>query len=481
MSADKGNDQTFNVTPKMLRRLAGDRYFGRGEAYFAEGAVQSLRRDGGSVKAVVQGTQRYRVHLWAEDGGLGHDCSCPLGRDGEFCKHCVAVGLALHRGDRTEDDGKAFGEADLRAYLLGRNKEDLVSMLCDWAEKDERLHRDLMVRAAQATEGTASLSVWKDALDGALETGDFVHYREAYDYASGVEDVIENLEDLLQSGKADSVIELAEFGLEAVEECIEYIDDSDGWMSGHLYRLQELHLEACRKARPDPVALAERLFEGEMESSFDSYHGAALVYKEVLGEAGLAAYRRLAEADWTKVPALDPGEEDANRHGSRTRITAIMEALAKAEEDFDALVAVKSHDLSLPYAFLKIAELYEGEGDPDLALEWAERGWRAFPDRRRDERLRAFIVKAYQSRGRGGEAMTLEWEAFVERPGLDTYRQLERQARRVKAWPDWRDKALAEIRKYIAGKKTEQSAGHRSWMASPSRDHSLLVEIFLYE
>ncbi len=39
------------VTPRLLRRVAGERFFGRGEAYFAEGAVRSLRRDGGGVKA----------------------------------------------------------------------------------------------------------------------------------------------------------------------------------------------------------------------------------------------------------------------------------------------------------------------------------------------------------------------------------------------------------------------------------------------
>ena len=129
MPTDEPKELTTVVTPRLLRRVAGERFFGRGEAYFAEGAVRSLRRDGGGVKAVVQGTRRYRVHLWAEDGDLGYDCTCPVGRDGEFCKHCVAVGLAWHAGGQsdgagvTEDAETAFGEEDLRAYLLGLDKE----------------------------------------------------------------------------------------------------------------------------------------------------------------------------------------------------------------------------------------------------------------------------------------------------------------------------------------------------------------------
>jgi LysR family glycine cleavage system transcriptional activator len=46
------------MTPERLRRTAGARYFDRGEAYFAAGAVRSLRAHEGGVKAVVQGTRR---------------------------------------------------------------------------------------------------------------------------------------------------------------------------------------------------------------------------------------------------------------------------------------------------------------------------------------------------------------------------------------------------------------------------------------
>ena len=171
------------VTPKLLRRMAGERFFARGEAYFAAGVVRSLRAYDGGVKAVVQGTRRYRVHLWAEDDELGYDCSCPVGREGEFCKHCVAVGLALHAGRQgagagdSEDTGSEFREADVRAYLSRLDKEELVSLLLEQADEDERLHRRLTLQAARATSGTAPSSAWKDALADALETDGVQHAR----------------------------------------------------------------------------------------------------------------------------------------------------------------------------------------------------------------------------------------------------------------------------------------------------------------
>jgi uncharacterized Zn finger protein len=477
VSADEAKDLTTTVTPRLLRRLAGERAFERGEAYFAEGAVRSLRRRDGGVEARVQGTSSYRVRLAIEDGDLTYECTCPVGQDSEFCKHCVAVGLAWHAAGEGNIEA-CPGEEDVRKFLLGLEKEELVSMLLDRASEDERLQRRLTLLAA--SPGTAAPRVWKQALDEALATGGFVPYREAYDHVSGVEEVIDRLGELLQSGQAESVVELAEYGLAAVEEGLEEVDDSDGLMAGLLDKLQELHLAACRMARPDPVAFAERLFELERESEFGAFHQAVAVYADVLGEAGRAAYRRLAETAWAMVPALGPGDQDPNRYGGRYRITSIMEAIVRADGDLEALVAVKSRDLSLPHAFLEIAELYQETGDFDRALEWAERGWRAFSDQRADERLRAFVADAYQRQGCRDEAMALVWAAFAESPWLGTYRQLEQHGKRARQWPAWRERALSLIRGHLADAEAEPP-GRPTWTRSPTRDHSLLVEIFLHE
>ena len=486
VSPDNAKNPVRPLSPKGLRRLAGDRFFHRGEAYFAEGAVRTLRADGGGVSAVVQGTRRYRVRLWLDDGELEHDCTCPVGRDGAFCKHCVAVGLAWHaRGQTaqlgTTDDNEAGPEeVDLRGHLLNLTKEDLVSLLVDRADEDERLHRRLTLHAVQAAPGSADVSIWKQAFDEAVGTDDFVHYREAYDYACDIEEVIESLEDFLRNGQAEKVIGLAEHGLAELEESLEHVDDSDGWMGGLLARLQELHLDACQRARPDPVELAERLFEAEMDSSYDAFHRAAFVYADVLGEFGLARYRALAEAEWAKVRTLGPGDEDPERYGGRFRITSIMEALAEATGDLEALIAVKSRDLSSPYGFLQSASLYREAGDGGQALDWAERGWQAFRGPHRDERLRAFLAEAYQGQGRHDEAMALIWEGFAEHPRLDAYRQLERYGRRGRQWPAWREKALAEIHRRVS-EKTTAPPDRGSWDRVQAQDRSLLVEIFLHE
>jgi hypothetical protein len=108
-----------------------------------------------------------------------------------------------------------------------------------------------------------------------------------------------------------------EHALKLAERALDHIDDSGGQMGDAIARIEELHLDACSKARPDPEALAERLFAWE-----------------------------LAEEAWAKVPKLAPGERD----------------------------------LSIGYRFLQIAELCREHGEDDAALEWAEPGMAAFAE-----------------------------------------------------------------------------------------------------
>ena len=123
----------------------------------------------------------------------------------------------------------------------------------------------LMLRAAAATHG--DLSIYRKVIDQALRTGGFVDYYHMYDYWRDTDEAIDSIEQLLQKGHVGAVIELSEYALSRVERAIGRVDDSDGYMSMLLAKLQELHLGACRKAKPEPEALAERLFEWELNKA----------------------------------------------------------------------------------------------------------------------------------------------------------------------------------------------------------------------
>lgn len=77
--------------------------------------------------------------------------------------------------------------------------------------------------------------------------------------------------------------------------------------------------------------------------------------------------------------------------------------------------------------------------------------------------------------------MRLMWAEFSERPFLETYKALEKHAKRAGAWPEWRERALAEIRVRIArAKERARGQARRGWLHADD-NHSVLVEIFLHE
>ena len=92
-------DLTEVITIKHLQTLAGGRSYERGEEYFEEGAVGPVSETSDTISAKVHGSRTYNVRLKVVAGKTGaarldYTCTCPVGRDGGFCKRRVGFGLA---------------------------------------------------------------------------------------------------------------------------------------------------------------------------------------------------------------------------------------------------------------------------------------------------------------------------------------------------------------------------------------------------
>jgi uncharacterized Zn finger protein len=455
-----------------MLELAGETYFERGEGYHRGGHVHDLVEHAGVVVAKVAGTEDYRVRLWSEDG-LDFACDCPLGMDGEFCKHCVAAGLAWLEGDfSAHAPGGSATMDDVQTYLEEQDKDLLVRMVMQQAMEDEGLRERLLLRASRV--GGLDLAAFRRTIDAAVGF-DEDYYGPPWDYARGIQNVVEAIAELLEDGFATEVIELSEYALASVERAMNY--DVDGTIGGILEALEGLHHEACKRAKPDPEALAKRLFEWELGGDLDTFFDSVNTYADVLGERGLAEYRRLAEKEWADVPALGPDREDRPRYyGKREIVADIMQTLAYRSGDVEALVAIKSKDLSNSFAYLEIAQIYKQQGDDEKALEWAEEGAWVFPGGGNSD-LRRFLADEYHDRGRHEEAIDLIWREFAGRPRLDGYQELKARADQAGTWERWRVKALDFVREDIARVKRESNQSYLSYPA----DHSELVEIMLWE
>ena len=456
------------LTDSLIRQMAGSRSYARGEGYYLEERVIHSGELNEKISATVAGTHDYRVRLWEHGDGLGYSCDCPVGLRDDFCKHCVVVALEWLAGNAAggesvrDDRGRLKAASagattkDVHSWLMSRDKGVLADMLLDAAAEDPQLQNRLMLGAA-ATNGV-NLATYKKVINQAVGRGRFIDYQEMPAYWRHIDTAIDGIEELLDRGHAEAVIELGEYALARVERAIKHVDDSDGYMSQLLWRLQQIHLAACIAAKPDPEALAGRLFRWELEGDWDTFSGAAQTYADVLGDVGIAHYRELAEAEWGTVKPLEPGDGDPDRYGRRSRIT--------------------QRDLSSSYAFLEIAQACIGAGEAEEALAWAEKGLRTFGVEA-DSRLKDLLAGLYHERQRHDEAMLLIWPQFERRPSLATYQKLKQNADHSKSWSAGRRRALDHSCKMIEQEAQDHTSARRHF--GLWSDHSLLVEIFLWE
>ncbi|GMQ83687.1 MAG: SWIM zinc finger family protein [Gammaproteobacteria bacterium] len=468
------------LTTNRVRRWAGSRSYGRGEDYFHGEHVSDLKAVKGRITATVYGTYPYRVMLWDEGDSIGYDCDCPVGQGGDFCKHCVATALAwLEKRTPAGKTGKGKGRKkadkgltmkDVRAWLLLQEKESLVDMLVEAADYDSQLSGTLMLKAAVAKG--VNLVTYRKVLDQAIGIDGFIDYHDMYEYWRGVDSAIDGVDELLKSGHAAAVVELSEYALHCLEGAMNNAMD-DGEMGMLQHRLEELHLKACRKAKPDPEALAERLFDWELTGEWGTFWDAGNTHGRVMGKNGMRRYHELAEAEWDKVKPLQPGDDTRDKYGKRSCITHIMENLALQSGDIEALVAVMSRDLSSSYDFFKIAEVYRKARKGNKAMEWAEKGIQLFGEKA-DSHLQDLLAELYHRRKRHDEAMSLVWLQFERRPCLVAYQHLKKHADRSKQWRAWRERALELVHAEIDGQP-------KGWTRSGKPGHSLLVEIYLWE
>jgi tetratricopeptide (TPR) repeat protein len=473
------------ILPEQLESLAGAAAFKRGEAYFREGRATIVIDEPDRVAGAVSGSGRepYYGQIQVRNDRLGWICSCPVGDQGDFCKHLVALALTrLAAGDEVplpnpprDGEGARKGkrrtkEDEIRAFLEGQDKDRLVEWLLEVARWD-RATREKLLLAARAGGSSAEL---KRLVTDVTRVRDFLGYHDMPDFARRVHEMIDALAHL----RGSELRGLAEYGVERLHKVLEACDDSDGYMSELLGRLAQLHTRACAEARPEPAAFARWLFERQMQDDWDTWPGVE-AYWETLGENGMAEYTRLARAAWDALPTLKAGNHDRDRWGSRFRIKGIMERLAKLSGDPEALVEIERKDLSSPYAYLCIAEIYQKAGRHDAALDWAERGLADFP-RDPDWRIQDFLVDEYFRRGRQDDAMAIAWTQFGRHGGsAEGYKTFMSRAQRTAAAEAWRARALGALREAAANQHEHYRPLYGRRPDKP--DHTQLVKALLWD
>jgi hypothetical protein len=405
-------------TEAALLDAAGPVVFERGLGYVRY--IRGLQVQAGQATASIQAKRVYSVRLTWAMRSLDGECSCPHNFEGYFCKHLVAVGLAVLDADPAPVVSEVEGDA-LRKYLDELDRAVLIELVAELIARDESAFRLVQARAVEAGSAAA---VNPDELTRAVSTvmpRGFVDYRASFDAARDVQVLLDDLEALLDAGAADQVRQPLERAVTRLRKVMLDADDSAGVLGDACQRAAELHARACVESAPDGVKLARWLMKFRVESP--GWPDVTLgMYASALGQRGLGMYR-------TELARQDALHAEADRF-SRFEIDRMLLELADHDGDVDEAVRLLSRDAEHTAYGAIITRLQSAERDRAV-LEWVDRAVGAGrlshhgDSRSNDYWLApAQVSDIYRSAGRADDAIGVLRDHFRRRPGPDSLRLL---------------------------------------------------------
>lgn len=400
-----------------LRQAAGDLIYARGEDYVRY--VRRLRTTEFKAYASIQGKRVYTVELDWSGPQLDGFCTCPHHADGNFCKHLVAVGLAAIDSGRVAVDDSSTTDNALHTVVQAMDVDELRDLVLSLAQRDPGVRRMLEVRATAASgDDTEAKAGFETYVRNTLTFRGYIDYRRSFEVAGAASDMLDELEDHVNSGTAEIVRPALLRALTEIREIIGQVDDSDGVIADQCQRAADLYAQACRLGNPDPVRLATWLVKFRADSP--GWPNVVLAdFVDAFDEKALATYRRA-------VAALDRKLAD-REHLHRFEVDAMLLELADHDGDLDRAVDLLSQGDHPQYGAI-VARL-RAAGRTDDAVAWIDRAvaegrissygggnqyWLS-PD---------FVAATYKALGRVDDAIGALRADFVRQPSVENYRVL---------------------------------------------------------
>jgi hypothetical protein len=346
--------------------------------------------------------------------------------------------------------------------LAALGAERLATLLVEIAEGDPSAKRRLRLEIAVHTAPETVAKAVRKRLAEIDRASGFVDSRDLRSFAADLDAQRRAIVDRVAKIDAAQALELMWRFLDLADSVNERAQDSSGVLDG-------IFGAACRDlgplaehAKPDAVALADRVFAAVFDNRYDQYHGVIETLAPSLGAAGLD-HLKSRLTDLSKVPLPKPSQaerravawgpngtlyqDEIEASGREFTIQSALRRIADAQGDVDAFIAqYDRRTQKVPGVAAEIARrlLAAGRASEALqALDAAEHRNRLLDWEWEDAR-----IGVLDALGRGDEAQTARWSCF-ERALSATH--LRAYLKRV---PDFDDvEAERKALEYVQGHK----------------------------
>jgi len=430
------------LTPSYLHAAAGGRSYSRGEDYFESGAVHHLYCDDVQLTGDVRGTRVYRTLITVVKDKLVEKCSCPMGRDGYFCKHLVALGLAyLKANKKTEKNKSAFHWKD---FLKGCEREELIKIILEMSPNNtDVIERYRMANLPAA--GDAKLKELKSKVDELCDLAEMIEEcyddYDSYDDMESTENFIRQknlllkvLNQLAAKGENQLLWDISTYALD------KWLDISTSEYDV-VQEFAEEMMEFFLKAVHAKVKTHDEVFKLFSEWEKKGRNFGFDVLSEALSELPKPIkelWAVTALKKWRGFSRCKLG--DYSYDSERNYIERHLLDWADSHKDDSLKLQIMEKCLASSSDVINLAKEYRRQGMKDKVIPLLQKANKELKDSRD---ILDLLTEELQKSGNSQSALELAWKDFTENYMLDSpLERLRKVASQLKCWDEYYQKVL---------------------------------------
>ncbi len=467
-----------------LEQWAGSRVLSRGQGYHRDHRVQGLgQTQGGGIIAWVQGEQRYATEVDFEDGELISVCTCPYGHN---CKHAVAVVLEyldhlkknleipqitgqdpritllqgftddedieddydeeeeeVETGDSVSKKGGKSIPPDLRGFLEGQTKEQLITLVKDLSERYPSVRKDLQDRENLSKGSVKRIvtSVRKEIQELSSEPGWRNHWNHE-GYTPDYSRVKGRLKSLLANGHADEVVALGKELLEAGIRQVEMSDD-EGETGIEISSCLDIVFQALPQSSLSPVDQMLWVIDAELEDEHELCYGAESFWKK---KPKASDWNMVVDRLLERLNKFQPvkGEDSFSRSYHRDNLTNwIIRAFEKSGRH-EEIISLCEREAIITGSYIRLVDILRKAKRLDEAEQWIHKGIKATQKQWPGiaKQLKDSLREIREREGNWLKVAAFRTEDFLQSPSLHTFQDMKKASEKAKVWPEVRAAAL---------------------------------------
>lgn len=445
--------KTKNIIPA-YKHLFSSQTLNR--AYEYVDFVENVRLSQNSISCRVEGSYPYKVKIaWSENDYTELSCSCPYDYEG-YCKHIAAALMYLEEVLPEETViPKKQKKPEWKKIIEKLSKEELLSLLTEYAADDENLINTILIKHAASTD-KVDIQKYKKISDNIFNAASddfgFIHYQDVYSVSHMISNLLNKATNGIENKKFQESFSIS---AAIAEVCINYIqnmDDSSGWIGGLIYEAFEKIENVFHKCENETLRnLIFEWLDKQMRNKDYSDYGCDEALASIYFEFGYSEPYTKSVFQYIddQIAIYKNGADWSSKHRYSKLLDEKLTLLQKTGKEQDAQSLIEENLQLSDIRKIKVNQLME-QKDFSQAISLIKEGIKISEQENLAGVTRNwnnFLLKIYREQNLREELQTLSRSMFLRYPDSMEYYVMYKKTVEKTKWNTERTRIIDELKK----------------------------------